>query len=189
MIDRVQAGAMVLAPLLLLVGSLTTLPDDNFSESVPQGVLQLFAFGMFFLAFAGLARKIAPVLPRAAAALLVAGAIAAQAGTAFGMVVIARAKGLELQGGDALEIAFNAPGALFPLTVLGFGLCLLRTKIAPAWAGAGLALGGLAFPVSRIGVIGEVALVADLLMLISLTAVAIALVSRDAVPAAQPALT
>ncbi len=190
MIDRVQAGAMVLAPLLLLAATLSSLPGDDFTESVSQGVVQLFAFGMFFLAFAGLAKQIAPTLPRAAATLLVTGALAAQTGVAFAMLFIARAKGLELQEG-ALELAFNAPGPLFPLTLIGFGVCILRTRIAPAWAGAGLALGGIVFPISRIGVIAEVALVADVLLLVSLVGVAVALVGRDRVPvpAAQPALT
>jgi hypothetical protein len=187
MIDRVQAGAMVLAPLLLLAGTLSSLPDDKFAESVSHGVLQLFAFGMFFLAFAELAKQIAPTLPRAAVALLVTGVLGAQSGVAWGMVFIARDKGLELHAGD-LAMAFDV-GALFPLTVIGFGICILRTRIAPAWTGAGLALAGIAFPVSRIGMIGELALVADVLMLVSLAGVAVASFSRETVPAAQPALT
>jgi hypothetical protein len=186
MIDRVQAGAMVLAPLLLLAGTLSSLPGDKFSESVSHGVLQLFAFGMFFLAFAGLAKQIAPTLPRAAVALLITGVLGAQSGVAWGMVFIARDKGLELHAGD-LAMAFDI-GALFPLTLIGFGVCILRTRIAPSWAGAGLALAGIAFPISRIGTIGELALVADVLMLVSLVGVAVTLFSRDTVPSPQPAL-
>lgn len=178
---------MVLAPVLLLGSTLAALPDDAFAESVPQGVLQLFSFGMFFLVFAGLARMLAPAMPRTAILLLVTGTLGAQAGTAFGVVVIARAKGLELQAGDALEIAFDGPGLLFPLTAIGFGICLALTKTVPTWSAVALAAAGFAFPVSRIGTIAEVALVADLLFVVALAGVAASLV-RSEVRAPAPAL-
>ena len=181
---------MVLAPLLLIASTLATLPDDNFSESVPQGVLQLFAMGMFFLAYVAVSQLVATKLPRASTLLMVAGAIGAQAGTSFAVVMIARAKGLELQAGDALELAFNLPGVLFPLTWLALGLCLLATKAAPAWAGAGLMLAAICFPVSRIGATAEIAVVADVLFLASLTGIAVAALGRapSATPQPQPSV-
>lgn len=177
---------MVLAPMLLLASTLATLPDDNFTESVPQGVLQLFAMGTFFLAYVAVSQLVATKLPRASALLMVTGALGAQAGTAFGVVLIARAKGLELQAGDALELAFNLPGILFPLTWLALGVCVLVTKAAPAWAGAGLVLAGICFPVSRIGATAEIAVVADILFLVSLTGIAVAALGRASTATRQP---
>ena len=179
---------MVLAPMLLLASTLATLPDDNFTESVPQGVLQLFAMGMFFLAYVAVSQLVSARLPRASTILMVTGALGAQAGTAFGVVIIARAKGLELQAGDALELAFNLPGILFPLTWIALGLCVLSIKVAPTWAGAGLVLAGICFPVSRIGAVAEIAVVADVLFLVSLTGIARGALGRapSATPQLQP---
>ncbi len=187
-LDRVLVIAMILAPILLLASTLVSLPDDDFAESVPQGVLVMFAMGLFFLAFVAVTRLLGQRLPRLSALLLLTGALGAQAGTAFGVVVIARAKGLELQAGS-LEAAFNAPGILFPMTWLALGACVLYAKVAPAWTGIALALAGVAFPVSRIGTVGEIAVVADVLFVVALSGFAmVVLRGHVASPATQPSL-
>lgn len=186
--DRVLATAMIGAPVLLLASTLVSMPDDNFAESVPQGVLLMFAMGAFFLAYVAVIGLLRDALPRLAALLLVPAALGAQAGVAFGVVVIARAKGLELQAGDPLEIAFNAPGILFPLTWMALGACMLYAKAAPAWTGVTLALAGLGFPVSRIGTVAEIAVVSDMLFVAALTGLAVVVLrGHTTAPVAQPA--
>lgn len=186
-LNRVLSAATVLAPALLLTATLVTLPDDNFSESLPEGVIQIFAMGLFFLAYLNVSQLVATKLPRLSTLLLVTGTLGAMAGTSFGMIFIARDKGLELHSG-ALEMAFNLPGILFPMTWLALGLCVLYSKVAPVWAGAGLALAGICFPVSRISMTVEIALVADVLFLVSLTGIAVAALGRapSATPQPQP---
>ncbi|MEJ7832290.1 MAG: hypothetical protein WKF79_05205 [Nocardioides sp.] len=177
--QRVLAGAMILAPALLLASTVIAVADDAFAENVPSGVLLMFAMGAFFLAYLGVIGLVAEALPRLSTVLLVTGAFGAMAGTAFGVVIIARAKGLELQEG-ALEQAFNTPGILFPMTWLALGVCVLYSKVAPLWTGVALALAGVGFPISRIGGVGEVAIVADLLFLAALCGLATVVVRAPA---------
>jgi hypothetical protein len=171
LLNRVTASVMVVAPVLLLASTLVTLGGDDYNESTPQGVIEMFSLGAFFLAVLGVTRLLADALPRLSTLLLVTGTLGCQAGIAFGVVAIARSKGLEMPEGS-LALAFNAPAFLFPLTWLVAGISLVRTKVAPVWVGAVLALAGLAFPPARAAGIVEIAVVDDLLFLIGLIGLA-----------------
>jgi len=59
-------------------------------------------------------------------------------------------------------------GILFPLTFVGLGLALVRAHAEPRWCAIALAVAGLLFPVSRIGGIETLALVADVVFLLAL---------------------
>jgi hypothetical protein len=71
---------------------------------------------------------------------------------------------------SAQPLPFNLtlfwPGPLFPLSLLVLAINLTRTKTVPLWAGLLLALGAIAFPVSRIPRIEWIAHSVDLLLLI-----------------------
>src|SRR5687768_14029072 len=83
LLTRVLSAATVLAPALLLTATLVTLPDDNFSESLTQGVIQIFAMGLFFLAYLNVSQLVATKLPRVSTLLLVTGTLGAMAGTTW----------------------------------------------------------------------------------------------------------
>jgi hypothetical protein len=169
--DRVVAGAMVVAPVLLLTSTLVAVAGGDYNESTPQGVIEMFSLGAFFLAVMGATRLLADALPRLSTLLLVTGTLGCQAGVAFGVVAIARSKGLDMPEGT-LALAFNSPALLFPLTWLVAGVSMVRTKVAPVWVGVILALAGLAFPPARAGGIVEIAVVDDLLFLVGLIGLA-----------------
>ena len=177
-VDRALAVAMVIAPVLLLVSTLVALAEGDYNESVSQGVLEMFALGAFFLAVLGATQLLADVLPRLSSLLLVTGTLGCQAGVAFGVVAIARAKGLEIPEGS-LALAFNAPAFLFPLTWLALGVCLVRTRVAPVWVGVVLALAGLGFPIARAGGVAGVAVVDDVLFVVGLVGLAMVVGSKS----------
>lgn len=67
---------------------------------------------------------------------------------------------------------------------------MLYAKVAPAWVGIALALAGVAFPVSRIGTVGEIAVVADVRFVVALSGLAmVVLRGHLASPATTPSLT
>jgi hypothetical protein len=70
------------------------------------------------------------------------------------------------------NVIFWIGGPAFPLTLAVLGIMIARTRVAPAWTGIMLALGGLMFPVARIPRIEAVAHAVDLLMLIPAVVVA-----------------
>ena len=72
---KLLAVAMIAAPLLILASTATHAFADSFADGEAGGVIQVFAAPAYFLAIAGLAALIATTYPRAAAVLLLTGAI------------------------------------------------------------------------------------------------------------------
>lgn len=172
-LQRVLVAATIVAPVLLLGSTLVAVAAGTYNESTAQGVLEMFSFGAFFLVIAGTTTMLAEALPRVSAVLLVTGTLGCQAGVAFGVVAIARDKGLDMPDGP-LAVAFNAPALLFPLTWIAVGLCLVVKRLGPAWVGAVLVLAGLGFPVARAGGVAGAAVVDDLLFVVGLVGLALA---------------
>lgn len=78
--------------------------------------------------------------------------------------------------------AVAAPGVLGPLALLATGVALYRAGATPRWATIALALGAALFPVSRIGEIGPMMIVVDLLLCAGLIPLGLRLFARERVP-------
>jgi hypothetical protein len=166
--------SLVLAPLLFTASSLFWTTSGEYG--VVGGALLVFGSLFWIVAFAALFGALRSRTPRYAVwGWLVAayGAVCGGAAFAFqGMFV-------EMHGATHAEslaglarypVVANAifwiGGPAFPISLLVLGVILARTRVAPWWAGAMLALGGALFPVARIPRIEGFALGVDLLMLI-----------------------
>lgn len=66
--------------------------------------------------------------------------------------------------GLAALVAPTATGALGPLSVVAIGIAVLRFRTLPVAAGAMLVVGGVLFPLSRVGEVPPLAVVVDLLL-------------------------
>ncbi len=157
---------MVVAPLLLLGSSLT---DDG-----TAGLLQVVAMALFFAVVVGLVARIAEAAPRAAAALLLIGCLGCAGGLGYGFNTIAISHGFDLDLETGAAVILKITGLCFPLTFLGLGLAMLKTRSAPVAAAAAITAGAALFPVSRIGEVGPLMVAVDLLFLLGLAATAAA---------------
>lgn len=182
--DRLFGAAMIIAPVLLLASTIAAVLGEGLGEDQAGGVLQMYAAAAFFLAIIGLTRLIEATAPRAAAALTVFGAfgVAGAAGYAINSIyaAIGPVNLNENVDGSAGQLALQTPGILFPLTFIGIGIFLLRGHVEPRWSGIALILGGVLFPVSRIGSIDALAPVPDALLLIGLVPLGLALLKGRA---------
>ncbi len=165
-LDLLTGAALVLAPLLLLGSSLT---DDG-----TAGLLQVVAMALFIAVVVALVARIAEAAPRTAAVLLLIGCLGCTGGIGYGFNVIAISHGYDLDLETGAAVILKITGLCFPLTFIGLGLALLKTRRAPVAAAATVAVGALLFPVSRIGDIGPLMVVVDLLFLAGLSATALA---------------
>lgn len=173
--QKLWGVSMLLAPTLFAASSFfwTT---DAYREYNPVGGTLLFLATVFWVpAFAGLFALLRPTLPRYAAWGWVVAVYGCLGGNHFGLRgLYAEAFSLShqqmLQAAVVHPLPFNLtmywPGPVFPLSLLVLGIQLFRKKAAPGWAAGLLALGGLAFPLSRIGRNLLVAHAADLFLLI-----------------------
>ena len=96
------------------------------------------------------------------------------AGAGYGIDAIHGAvhAGAALDELGAGAVALRLPGILFPLSLIGIGVALVRVGIGAGWAGLGLALAGLLFPISRIGSVELLAIAADAVLLAALVGLA-----------------
>ena len=69
--------------------------------------------------------------------------------------------------GVAGPLTLHIPGLIFPLTLIGIGIALLRSKVVPAWCAILLIIGGIGFPAGRIPRIEMVAHITDLVLLLA----------------------
>jgi hypothetical protein len=194
--QRLRAAALIAAPAVLVASSVAYLADDGFtSGSETAGAIQVWAAIALGLAITGLAARLDEPMPRAAAILTLTGAIGVAGSAAFGidsmvMAIDPAAALSEGEGGPAVGLGLLLPGMLMPLTLLGLGIASFRAEIQPRAAAASLALGGLLFPISRIGDIAPLALTADLLIAAGMVPMGVAALRRlssGAVPAVVPA--
>jgi hypothetical protein len=77
-----------------------------------------------------------------------------------------------------MNIVLFWSGPAFPLSLLFLGIMLIIRKIVPVYVGVLIALGGVAFPVSRIIRIDWIAHISDLLLLSAVIIVPIILMKK-----------
>jgi hypothetical protein len=180
---RLEGAAMIAAPVLLLVSTIVSLAGGGLTSDRAGGAIQVYAFAAFFLVVAGATRLLETAMPRVGAALYLVGSLGAAAGVAFGLERIATdLTGLRLadQADVAVQLGLLLPGILFPLSMVGIGVALMRARLAgvPGWVGGALATAGVLFPVSRIGEVDALAIVADVILLIALVPLGMAILNR-----------
>lgn len=167
--DRLLAGALVVAPVLLLASTVAYVVGDGLGEDLTGGAIQVWAAVALGLAMVGLAGRLASTWPRAGAVLTLTAAVGAAGAVAWGIDSMVYAGDVEasLSGGDGSAqagLALFLPGLVMPFTLAALGVGVVRTGLGPRAAGVTLTAGALCFPVSRIGGIEPLALVADLLI-------------------------
>lgn len=165
--------ALVLAPALLLASSIAYVAAGEFGEESAGGLLQVLSMSIFVLALLALVAIIDDVVPRGAAALLLFGCLGCAGGVSYGINAIVIANG----GPDLNDLTGAASivkviGPIFPLVFIAIGLTLWRKQLAPVAGALAIVIGAVLFPISRVGGIAPIAFVADTLLLIGLTTVA-----------------
>ena len=173
---KLLAMALIAAPLLMLASTAVQAAAGSLGENEAGGVIQVFAAPAYFLAIAGLAALVATAYPRAAAALLLTGAVGCAGVATYGLnSAYVDVGSLDLNEGEAMSgaLALQLPGIFFPLTLAGLGVALLRARQEPRWAAATIAIGAVLFPLSRIPGVVELAIVSDLILAAGLVQVGI----------------
>ena len=184
-VERTVFGvAALLGPAFLVVSTLLAVEAGAFRRSAWAATIQIYAFIGLAVAIVGLSRMLAARSENLGMGVLILGLVGVAGGVGFGMEALYVASGAprmaESQDPAAL-LGLNIPGIVFPLAMLVTGVSLLRTRGGwPAWAGAVVALAGVMFPVSRIGNVVALGLVADSLLLVGLGAVGWWLISEPA---------
>lgn len=167
---RLHAGALIAAPVALVASTAAYLANGGLDAGgTAGGAIQVWAGISLGLAITGLAARLDGPLPRTAAVLTLTGAVGAAGAVAFGidsMVVATDAAAAVSEGdpGPAAALGLFLPGVIMPATLVALGVASLRTGIQPRFAAIALTVGGVAFPISRIGDIDALAVVADLLI-------------------------
>ena len=181
--SRVQGAAMIAAPALLLASTVASVAGEGLAADRAGGAIQVYAFALLFLVVAAITRILDAPLPRAAAGLSVVGVVGVTAGIGFGFGrIVADLAGFDLSESTSavVPIAMLLPGLLWPLTLIGSGLGLLKAGMAPRWSGALLAATGLLFPISRIGEVEVLSIAADIVFLVALIPLGLAMLAgRD----------
>ena len=185
-VARLQGAALVAAPVLLAASTVAYGAEGGIGYSQVGGAIQLYAMAAFPLGLLGLVRRLEGPLPRAAALLSAMVIFGAVGGVAFAIDAVHGAVHPEapLENLPLAPSFLHLPGLTFPLGLIGVGLALARSGVAPRWSGYALAVGGVLFPMSRIPSIVPLALGADLFILAALAPLGWALLRGQ--PAARP---
>ena len=175
---------MVFAPLLLLASTVAYAATDELGAGGPGGLLQVLAMALFAVVVMGLVATVADTAPRVSAVLLLLGCLGCAGGVGYGInAIVTGIDGLDLNEADGAAVVLKVIGPIFPLAFLGLGFVLDRQRLVPRPAAFAVMAGAVLFPVSRIGGVTPLALLADGLLLAGLTGVAMASVSdRSALP-------
>lgn len=172
-LQRLFGLAGIVGPLLVIASSILWVTGGD------EARFPLEFHGATFtgLGLLGLCAVIASRMPRAAAVLAVFAILGFSSGGA-GFAIdglheeVFGSGSLADEGGIAGKLAPAVPGLLGPLSLIGIGIALLRTKLAAAWSGAALVAAGVLFPISRIGEIPPLAVVVDVLIIVSVVPLA-----------------
>ena len=173
--DRTLFGHSLFAgPSLFAASSFFGTADGGYG--VGGGTLLVMGSVFWIPAFAGLFAGLRTRMPRYAAwgfLAAVYGAICGGAAFAFQGMFIALHEVPHERSLAALSahpivanLIFWGGGPAFPLSLVGLGIVLARTKAVPWWVGTMLAAGGALFPVARIPRVELIAHGVDFLMLI-----------------------
>jgi hypothetical protein len=142
------------------------------------GTIQVYSFILWIPALLGLFHLLREKMPRLAVYGSLLAIYACLAGNNFAMDGIYMGAMRALGSGEptlgsvveamspAGPLVLYIPGAFFPLTLLLVAVALWRAGLVPPWVALLLAVGAIAFPLSRIPRIATIAHLADLLILI-----------------------
>jgi hypothetical protein len=166
--------SLLAGPFLFATSSFYWTGDGEYG--VVGGALLVMGSVFWIPAFAGLFSVLRPRMPRYAAWGFLAsvyGAICGGAAFAFQGMFIALHEVPHDQSLAALSahpiianLIFWVGGPAFPISLVGLGIVLARTRTVPWWVGMMLAVGGALFPIARIPRVEIMAHSVDLLMLI-----------------------
>lgn len=173
--DTVFGVCMILAPILLLLGSLAF----NLVGDLLGGGILVYASFVMIPAVLGLTGLLWERVPRLAVALRLLAIFGCVGGACFGAVeafvgAVAQTGASEATVADLVALynsglLFLDPlGLSFPLSMIVLGIVLWRTGAVPAWAGIVLVLAGVMFPVGRVPGIYVLYPVADVLFIVSM---------------------
>lgn len=162
--DRMIGLGAAVGPVLAVLSSAAWVAE----AAEPRAILQFWAFVGFALTFVGFSRRLEPKSANAAAAVLALGLLGCAGGIAFAAEVIFvdyfDIERLNAQQTASTFLMLRLPGLTFPLTLVGSAWLLGRHRLIGTKHAALLALGGVGFPLSRIGEIAELAVVADVVL-------------------------
>jgi hypothetical protein len=181
--DRLAAGVMVIASLLVLASSVAIFVLDS---PVAGGAMGMVGAALLGAVATGITRPLQARMPRRAAALTVVFAYGfVVGGVAFNLETILVSHGMmSFDSTDAFPV-LGMSGVLGPLSLVGIGAALLVSRVgrADGIAGVALTLCGALFPVSRVFDIASVALSVDTMLVVGMAALAWGLVRpRTAAP-------
>ena len=172
-INRVNAAAVMAAPVVLLASTVAYVLRDGLGKDAAGAAIQVYSAAAFAIALLTLTGLLSKFSPRLSAVLTVTGAIGAVgvAGWAIDSLVASYAPAAAVSEHDdsiAAQFAMFMPGVIFPLTMFVLGIALAKTGAVRRGYGLTVALGAACFPVSRIGNVEALALVADALLVAGL---------------------
>ena len=178
---RLWGRSMIAAPVLLLASTVAYTLGGGFNDDSTGGVIQIFAFALWIPVLVGLTELVGRSFPRAAALLMLLGAIGLAGGFGYGLDSIHQAEtGNSAEDFTAGPLALQLPGALFPLTMVSLGIALVKARVQPVWAGYLLAIAAILFPASRIPSVEALGIASDLLFLIALAPLGLTMMRNEA---------
>jgi hypothetical protein len=168
--QHVPAFFLFLAPALLLASTIAYTLGSGFNADATGGAIQVYAFAAFIPVTLGFARWATIVSPRISTALTIVAALGVAGGIAYGMDSIHTAQvGASLEEfGLSGPLVLQIPGIMFPLSLLGIAMTLMRLGAQARWSGALLAVVAVLFPASRIPGIEGLGIVSDTLLILAL---------------------
>ena len=182
---KLWAICLILAPLLMFISSFFWV---NGEYDVTGGTLVVFASVFWIPALMFLFGLLKEKYPNYAAWGLLIAILGFCSGMNFGFVGIVSTI-FDISHQSYLEGFAKYPvssglllfwlGPLAPLSLLVLAIMLMRSKTAPLWVGILLALGAIAFPLSRIPRIATIAHIADALMLIPMAYLGIKFLRKE----------
>jgi hypothetical protein len=183
--DRIAAGGMVIAPLLVLGSSVAIFVLD---APVAGGAMGMIGAALLGAMATAITRPLQARMPRRAAVLTVLFAYGfVFGGIAFNLETILMEHGMMSLDSVSAFPVIGMSGVLGPLSLIGIGAALVATG-ADRVAGVALAVCGMFFPVSRIFDIAAVALAVDAMLVVGMTTLAWGLVhARTATVVTQSA--
>lgn len=189
---RAYGVAAIVAPLLMLGSTLAFLGEKGINNGVVGGTIGVWSGFAFVVAFAGVYRMIEPRMPRVGPIFMVVTLIGFATGAAFNV----QAMYLDAYGTDLLTdvteggvsgapvlgaFAFLPWGWLVPVGLVATGVLLWRSRTAPVWSAALLAVYGVLFVIARPERIDALAVAADVLLLAAMLPIGVAMLRRPMV--------
>lgn len=167
--DRLAAGVMVIASVLVLASSFTVFVLD---APVAGGAMGMVGAALLGAAATAITRPLQALMPRRAAALTLLFAYGfVFGGIAFNLETILVEHGMMSLDSVSAFPVIGMSGVIGPLSLVAIGAALFATG-ANRVAGVALVLCGLLFPVSRVFDIASAALAVDSMLVLGMAVLA-----------------